>query len=112
MNFLDSDGVTPNIGGVPIETSSTQRPDAAATLTIGIRPEYLQVCSSPGPNRVPAIVTSAQDQGTQWMVQLQIGKRTAWSKIREMREPCSVGPAFAYIPPDKCALYANDRRVA
>jgi glycerol transport system ATP-binding protein len=112
MNFLDSDGVTPNIAGVPIETSSTQRPDAAATLTIGIRPEYLQVCSSPGPNRVPTIVTSAQDQGTQWMVQLQIGKRTAWSKIREMREPCSVGPAFAYIPPDKCALYANDRRVA
>ncbi|GFE82985.1 ABC transporter ATP-binding protein [Steroidobacter agaridevorans] len=112
MNFLDCDGAPPHIEGVPIGTSSTQQPEPGAALAIGIRPEYLEVHSSPGPNRVPAIVTSAQDQGTQWMVQLQIGRRTAWSKVRHASEAVGVGPAFAYIPPDKCALYADDRRVA
>jgi glycerol transport system ATP-binding protein len=112
MNFIDCEGTPPHIDGVPIRTSSTHKPEPGAALTIGIRPEYLQVHSSPGPNRVPAIVTSAQDQGTHWMAQLQIGKRTAWSKIRDMREAIGVGPAFVYLPPDKCALYVDDRRVA
>jgi glycerol transport system ATP-binding protein len=114
MNFLEAEAGagSPQIGGVPISTSSTQQPNSAAALTIGIRPEYLQVQSWPGPNRVPATVISAQDQGTQWMVQLRIGTRTAWSKIRDAHAPIATGRAFAYIPPDKCALYADDRRVA
>lgn len=112
MNFLECDAASSKIEGVPIATSSTQQPDPAATLTIGIRPEYLQVHTSPGPNRVPAIVTSAQDHGTQWMVQLQIGRRMAWSKIRDTSAAPSTGSAFVYIPPEKCALYADDRRMA
>lgn len=122
MNFIDSEWQgAPSVQGVPISTSSTQAPEAPASLAIGIRPEYLQVHSSPGPNRVPATITAARDQGTHWMLELQIGKRTAWSKMRNMREAtlggqssqgqAYAGPAFAYIPPDKCALYANDRRV-
>ena len=115
MNFLDADATPmPHIEGVPISTSSTQHPDSAHALTIGIRPEYLQVHSSPGPNRVPATVISAQDQGTRWMMQLQIGKRTAWAKIRDANSAPALKsePVFAYLPPDKCALYAHDRRVA
>jgi glycerol transport system ATP-binding protein len=114
MNFLDCEAgeAAPHIEGVPISTSSKQSPAQSASLAVGIRPEYLQVHSSPGPNRVPAVVTATQDQGTQVMVQLQIGKRTAWSKIRNMREPVGAGPAFVYLPPEKCALYADDRRVA
>lgn len=113
MNFLDStwDG-GPQIDGLPIKTSSTQQPDASAPLTVGIRPEYLQVHASPGPNRVPAVVTATRDQGTQLMVQLQIGQRVAWSKIRKVSAPIHTGPAFVYLPPEKCALYADDRRVA
>jgi glycerol transport system ATP-binding protein len=113
MNFLECEWHgRPHLGGRPLSTSSMQQPDPNAALTVGIRPEYLQVHSSPGPNRVPATITAVQDQGTQWMVQLQIGKSTAWSKLRNKREPFRVGPAFAYMPPDKCALYADDRRMA
>jgi glycerol transport system ATP-binding protein len=130
MNFLDCDGQDarmlrahggagaadgqelPQIEGVPITTSSLQRPAPFLPLTIGIRPEYLQVRWSPGPNCVPATIAAVQDQGTQWMVQLQIGKRTAWSKVRDTREPLRTGPAYAYLPPEKCALYADERRLA
>jgi glycerol transport system ATP-binding protein len=113
MNFLDSQWQdAAYVEGVPVNTSSKQTPAPSTPLTVGIRPEYLQVHSSPGANRVPAIITAIQDQGTQLMVQLQIGKRMAWSKIRNIREPVGTGPAFAYLPPDKCALYADDRRVA
>jgi hypothetical protein len=113
MNFLDCEWLgVPYVEGVPISTSSTRQPDLLGPLTVGIRPEYLQVDASPGPNRVPAIITAVQDQGTQLMVQLLIGKRLAWSKIRNMREQFRTGPAFAYMPPNKCALYADDGRVA
>jgi len=113
MNFLDGEWAdSVRVEGVPISTSSTRQPDRNAPLTVGIRPEYLQVHSSPGPNRVPAMVTAVQDQGTRLMVQLQIGKRTAWSKVRNTRESLVTGAAFAYLPPDKCAIYADDRRVA
>jgi glycerol transport system ATP-binding protein len=113
MNFIETDGPGElRIGGVPVTTSSTQQPNTHAALTVGIRPEYLQVHDSPGSNRVPAVVTAIQDQGTQLMVQLQIGKRTAWSKVRNVQEQPSVGPAFAYLPPHKCALYADEKRVA
>jgi glycerol transport system ATP-binding protein len=113
MNFLECEWRgAPHIDGVIINTSSTQQPGQQVPLMVGIRPEYLQVHSSPGPNRVPVVVTATQDQGTQLMVQLQIGERTAWSKVRNPREQIHAGPAFAYLPPDKCALYADDRRVA
>jgi glycerol transport system ATP-binding protein len=130
MNFIECDGQdaqmlrahgcagaaewegVPHIEGVPISTSSTQQPDPLALLTVGIRPEYMQVHSSPGPNRVPAIITAVQDQGTQLMVQLKIGKLTVFCKIRNTNQPVRTGPAFVYMPPDKCALYADDRRVA
>jgi glycerol transport system ATP-binding protein len=113
MNFLDVEWHgAPRVEGVPITTSSTQPPEALDALTVGIRPEYLQVHGSPGPNRVPATITAVQDQGTRLMLQLQIGRCTAWSKVREAHEQLRAGPAFVYLPPDKCALYANDRRVA
>ena len=94
MNFLDCEWHgEPHIGGSAaqhLEHGSSRIRTRA--LTVGIRPEYMQVHSSPGPNRVPATITAVQDQGTQLMVQLQIGKRTAWSKLRNKREPLAYWP--------------------
>jgi glycerol transport system ATP-binding protein len=113
MNFLGCewrDGA--RLDGVPLITSSVQRPASAASLTLGIRPEYVQVHHEPGPNRVPATITSVQDHGTQLMVQFSVGTCTAWSKLRDTREPPGVGAAFVYLPADKCSIYADDRRLA
>ena len=111
MNFLECDwrdGAA--IQGVAVSTASTQAP-ATTSLTVGIRPEYLEVHDAAGANRIPARIVAVRDQGTHTMVQLDIGSRLAWSRVRNTRRALQPGPAFVYLPADKCALYADDRRL-
>jgi glycerol transport system ATP-binding protein len=113
MNFFDCDWQgSARVQGTPIETSSTQTPQSTSSLTVGIRPEYVEVHDSDGPNRVRVDVAAVYDEGTQLMLELRIGDRIAWSKARNTRQPRQPGAAFAYLPPDKCALYVDDRRLA
>jgi glycerol transport system ATP-binding protein len=113
MNFLDCNwrGAA-SVGDTPIATSSAQAPPQDAALLLGIRPEYVDILDTPGSNRVPVAVTAIHDQGTQLMIQLRIGQQTVWSKIRDTRRALRIGEAFAYFPPDKCALYADERRLS
>jgi glycerol transport system ATP-binding protein len=113
MNFLDCEWRgSAQVENTVIATSSTQAPSDQASLLLGIRPEYVDVHDAPGPNRIPVNVTAVHDQGTQLMVQLRVGRRIAWSKLRDTRRRLQPGAAFAFLPPDKCALYADERRLA
>ena len=98
--------------GTPVATSSRETPTSTSSLTLGIRPEYVELRETDGPNRVRVDVTAVHDEGTQLMLELRIGDRIAWSKVRDTRRRPQPGLAFAYLPPDKCALYVNDRRLA
>jgi glycerol transport system ATP-binding protein len=113
MNFLSCtwEGAA-CIAGVQLATASASTPPPAASLVLGIRPEYVEIHAMPGPNRVPITVTSIHDQGTHSMVQIAVGEERAWSRLASA--PCSLQPgsAFAYLPAEKCALYAAERRVA
>lgn len=113
MNFLacEWDAGAAKIGGVRVETSSTQAPPVGASLSVGVRPEYLELASTPGPNTVPARVAAIRDQGIQTMVQLEVGASLAWAKLRSSAEASRSGTAFARLPPARCALYADERRV-
>ena len=113
MNFLDchwQDAV--RIGATAVVTASTQPPPQPARLQLGIRPEYVEVHASAGPNRIPVEVTAIHHHGTQLMVQFAVGSNLAWSKVRNTRHAPATGAAFAYLPTDKCALYADERRLA
>jgi glycerol transport system ATP-binding protein len=114
MNFLScawQNGAA-TIDGMRLETSSTQPPPAGAALTIGVRPEYIELSAAPGPNRVPVRIAAIQDQGVATMLRLEIGGSLAWAKARDMRGLPAPGNAFAWLPPARCALYADERRVA
>jgi glycerol transport system ATP-binding protein len=112
MNFIDCEwhGVA-SIQGATVATASTQTP-TTTSLTVGIRPEYLELHETAGANRIPARVVAVRDHGTHTMVQLDIGSRIAWSRLRDTRRALQPGPVFAYLPINKCALYADDRRLA
>ncbi|HKS55460.1 MAG TPA: TOBE domain-containing protein, partial [Steroidobacteraceae bacterium] len=113
MNFLDCEwsAGAATIAGVRVATSSVQAPSAGASLAIGVRPEHLELASTPGPNRVPVRVAAIQDQGVHTMVRVEAGASFAWAKLRTDVAAPATGNAFAYLPPTRCALYAGDRRV-
>jgi glycerol transport system ATP-binding protein len=113
MNFLDCEWHgSARLANTTIATSTTQVPADQAALAVGIRPEYVELHHEPGANRIPVTITAVQDHGTQLMVELRVGERIAWSKLRDTRRGLQPGPAFAYLPADKCALYSNERRLA
>jgi glycerol transport system ATP-binding protein len=113
MNFIECDWQdSARVQGTPVATSSRERPTSTSSLTLGIRPEYVEVHDTDGPNRVRVDVAAVHDEGTQLMLELRIGDRIAWSKARNTRRRPQPGLAFAYLPADKCALYVNDRRLA
>jgi hypothetical protein len=80
-------------------------------LSIGVRPEYLEIAATPGPNTVPARIAAIRDQGIQTMVQLEVGASLAWAKLRSGVDARLSATAFARLPPGRCALYADERRV-
>jgi len=113
MNFLPCEwregGAA--LSGVRVETSSKQAPPAGAALAIGVRPDYLELAATPGPNTVPVRIAAIRDEGIQTMVQLQVGASVAWAKLRDSVDAVRSGTAFARLPPARCALYADERRV-
>jgi len=113
MNFLPCEWSTgaATIAGVRVATSSAQAPPAGAALSIGVRPEYLEIAPTPGPNAVPARIAAIRDQGIQTMVQLEVGTSLVWAKLRDGFDARPVAAAFAHLPPARCALYADERRV-
>ncbi len=113
MNFLACEWTAgaATVGGVRVETSSKQAPPAGTALTIGVRPEYLEIAAAPGPNRVAVRVAAIQDQGIHTMVRLEVGRSHAWAKLRSASSAPASGTAFACLPPARCALYADERRV-
>ncbi|HEY7642033.1 MAG TPA: ABC transporter ATP-binding protein [Steroidobacteraceae bacterium] len=113
MNFLACEwsGGAATLGGVRIATSSKQAPPPDAALAIGVRPEYLELASAPGPNCVPARVAAIQDQGIHTMVRVEVGPSLAWAKLRSAGSVPAASDAFVCLPPARCALYADERRV-
>jgi glycerol transport system ATP-binding protein len=113
MNFLSCawQGAAA-IAGVRLATASTGLPAPTTALLLGIRPEYVEIHATPGANRIPVQVTAVYDHGTHSMVQLAVGDERAWSRLPSAPPTLQPGPAFAYLPADKCALYAAERRVA
>jgi len=114
MNFLDCewrDGAA-RIAGTQIVTASGGIPPAGAKLLIGIRPEFVELHDHASANSVPARICAVRDLGASTMVQLQLGPAAVWAKLRNTRHVPELGPVFAHLPPVRCALYADERRVA
>jgi glycerol transport system ATP-binding protein len=113
MNFLTCswDGREARVAGVPMATSSSETPPAGAALSVGVRPEYVEIAAEPGANHVAAQVIEVRDQGMQTMVRAEIEGQAVWAKLRDGGPLPSLGPAYIRLPQHRCALYADERRV-
>lgn len=114
MNFLEcesgAEGV--RISGHALQTASTGALPAHGSLAVGIRPENISLADGPGPNRLPARIVSARDEGTAVMVELDIGGNPAWARLRAPAAVPATGAVYVHLPVAACALYADEWRVA
>jgi glycerol transport system ATP-binding protein len=114
MNFLACrwDADTAWVADVALESSSTVEPAEYESLSVGIRPEYVQLREAPGQNCVPARIVSVRDEGIRTIAVLEIAGQKLSARLREGSRLPAVASVFAHLPPERCALYADGRRVA
>jgi glycerol transport system ATP-binding protein len=114
MNFLPCrwDTGTAWVGGVALDSCSTVEPRDYGSLCVGIRPEYVQLREAPGPNCFPARIVSVRDEGIRAIATLEIAGQMLSARLREASRVPAVAPVFAHLPAERCALYADGRRVA
>jgi glycerol transport system ATP-binding protein len=74
MNFLPArwSGGALEVAGHAVPTSASAV-HADGPITLGVRPEYVQLAAPNAEGAVPALVTQAQDIGTYWLVTARVG---------------------------------------
>jgi glycerol transport system ATP-binding protein len=113
MNFIPctwNEG-EPRIGEQPVVTQSTAAPAGGATLFVGIRPEHLELGAPASRNSVSMRVLDVRDVGTHVMAQLEIAGANVHAKLRDVSLDEVRTATHVYLPPERCALYAGERRV-
>ena len=88
MNFIAARGTAE---GVEVDGRVLATPNAALAglgdLTLGVRPEYVQLAAAHDAGAVPGVVTQAQDIGTYWLVTARIGAGEGVSLLRARLGP-------------------------
>jgi glycerol transport system ATP-binding protein len=114
MNFVDCewhDGGA-RIGDTAIRSCSTSAPGRAESLRLGIRPEHVTLQEAAGDNCVPARIVSIRDEGTRAIAVIEVAGQTLNARLEEAPRLSAKASLFAHFPAERCALYADGRRVA
>jgi glycerol transport system ATP-binding protein len=101
---------------IPLDPALAQRAGAAGgKLTLGIRPEFVEVAqSSNGPgsgNGVPSIIERVEDLGHYKIVSARIGEHPILAKVSEDADAVP-GPAQLRLPAEWTRIYADDRALS
>ena len=82
------------------------------TLTLGIRPEFVECVTSGTSGSLPARVIAARNMGTHWLIDCQLGEHRIAAKQRTLH-PVSAGDSIGVkLPDERILYYVNERRVA
>jgi glycerol transport system ATP-binding protein len=113
MNFLPCrwSAGTAWVEDVALDSCSALEPGEFGSLCVGIRPEYVQLRDAPGPNCFPARIVSVRDEGVRTIAVLEIAGQRLSARLQEASRLPALAPAFAHLPAERCALYADGRRV-
>ena len=118
MNFIAVRGTA---DGVEVDGRVFAAPNPAlaglGALTLGVRPEYVQLAAEHGAGAVPGVVTQAQDIGTYWLITARIGAGEGVSLLRARLSPEQAIPRvgdsvwLSVVGPHTC-YYKNEELVA
>jgi glycerol transport system ATP-binding protein len=84
---------------------------ANGPVEIGIRPEYVKVCESTGPNVIAADNVAVSDMGSTKVLTCRIGDETIRAKIVRDQPVPQLGPINLLLPPEKLLAYRDGHLV-
>ena len=97
---------------IPVDPGLAQRAgQSGAKLTLGIRPEFVELAAPGSQNSVPSPIERIEDLGNYKIVSARLGEYLIKAKVEEDQEVSS-GTAHLRFPPQWTRLYADDRALA
>jgi glycerol transport system ATP-binding protein len=94
---------------IPLDPATAKRgSEAGGKLTLGIRPEFVELAAAGAPNTVPGAVERVEDLGNYKIVSARLGEQLIMAKVGE-DETVSAGVVHLRFPPRWTRLYADDR---
>jgi glycerol transport system ATP-binding protein len=116
MNLLPctvSDGMA-RIGDAALPLSPPAKAaldHAAGSITLGIRPEFIECLFAPQADAAPATVLTVRNMGTHYLAEFKLGSYTVAAKLRHLS--AAVGAtAWLRFPAERTLYYVNDKRAA
>ncbi|MFZ2501373.1 MAG: ABC transporter ATP-binding protein [Nocardioides sp.] len=113
MNFLNAEivggGVTLAGQRLVMSGSAGRLPDGP--VEIGIRPEYVQVSESAGPNVITVDNLAVSDMGSTKVLTCKVGDEIIRAKIGRQQPVPKLGPTKLLLPPDKVLAYRDGHLV-
>jgi len=82
------------------------------TLTLGIRPEFVECIAQPESGALPARLLKARNMGTHWLVECQLGEHRIAAKQRTLHAANEGDAVWLKLPTQRTLYYVNDKRVA
>lgn len=121
MNLLpvQREGAGLSFEGHPLQLSAARLAVAQAAgntdqLTVGIRPEFVEVLASAAlandPHVLELPIMDVEDLGTYRLVSFALGSKALKARVAE-DQPLPEGRAWVRLPESRFELYINDRRV-
>jgi glycerol transport system ATP-binding protein len=97
------------IGLSPQAKAALER--AAGTVTLGIRPEFVECVFEPQAYAVAASVATVRNLGTHCLAEFKVGANTVAAKMSRLSAAAG-SQVWLRLPPERTLYYVNDKRVA
>ena len=115
MNFLPVTvaGRALDLGGHSLSLDGIRATLPDGDLKLGVRPEYLGLCTAQEPGAVPAVVQRRQDIGTYWMLTARVGEHVVKARLAPDADVPAVGAAvWLHVLGAHSCFYKNEELIA
>ncbi|GGW52203.1 ABC transporter ATP-binding protein [Streptomyces xantholiticus] len=112
MNFLTVDRTHGNVtlGGRAL-AMAWDIPQSTSESQVGIRPEYVEVVTEPGPNTFPARLRDVRDHGPQRVFEMEVAGQLIRAKVPRENGIPALEEFLVHLPRAKALPYADGRLV-
>ncbi|WP_394779383.1 ABC transporter ATP-binding protein [Undibacterium sp.] len=84
---------------------------ASDRLTLGIRPEFVELCDAQQPDALPATAVSLKNMGTHFLAEFKLGEHSIAAKL-QTADFATGSAVYLHFPAQRTLFYINDKRVA